>query len=184
MINVKKITIEEFEKKIYDKYITLFTIEEQRDWKTIKVAYKKGIEDFYGIYDDELLVGFFALERINNYPYYLDYFAIFDEYQSKGYGSKSIKILLEEVIKDDGLLGEIEKVNDFDLSTVRRWKFYEKLGFKKFDNLFFFNGTIFELIIYPNDYQVEGVKLAEMLYEYYEVNIGKEETIKNCKIMD
>ncbi len=184
MINLKKITIEEFENQIYDKYITLFTEEEQRDWNTIKVAYKNGIEDFYAIYDDELLVGFFALERIKNYPYYLDYFAIFDEYQSKGYGSKSIKILLEEVIKDNGLLGEIEKVDEIDLNTLRRWKFYDKLGFKKFDNLFYFNGTTFELIIYPSDYQVEGNELAHMLYEYYVVNIGEEETAKSCKIID
>ena len=183
MINLKKITIEEFENQIYDKYITLFTEEEQRDWNTIKVAYQKGIEEFYAIYDDELLVGFFALERIKNYPYYLDYFAIFDEYQSRGYGSKSIKILLEEVIKSDGLLGEIEKVNEIDLNTLRRWNFYDKLGFKKFDTLFFFNGTTFELIIYPDTYKVDGDELAHMLYEYYEVNIGKEDTKKHCEII-
>lgn len=183
MIDVREITIEDFEKDIYDRYTKLFTKEEQRDWNTITVAYRNGIEKFYGIYDDNNLVGFFALERIKNYPYYLDYFAIFDEHQSKGYGSKSIKILLENIIKDDGLLGEIEKVDDNDSSTVRRWKFYEKLGFKKFDTLFFFNGTTFELIIYPNDYKVEGIELANMLYEYYEVNIGEDETKKNCKII-
>jgi ribosomal protein S18 acetylase RimI-like enzyme len=184
MIDVRKITIEEFEDKIYDKYITLFTLEEQRDWKTITVAYQNGIEEFYGIYDDEKLVGFFVLERIKNYPYYLDYFAIFNEYQSKGYGSKSVKILLDKIIKDDGLLGEIEQVNDVDSSTIRRWKFYEKLGFKKFDTLFFFNGTTFELIIYPDNYKVEGIELANMLYEYYCVNIGQEETKKSCKIIE
>ena len=183
MIDVRKITIEEFENRIYDKYITLFSKEEQRDWKTIKVAYQNGIEEFYAIYDDNNLIGFFMLERINDYPYYLDYIAIFSEYQSKGYGSISIKALLEKIIKDKGLIGEIEKVDEQDPTTLRRWKFYDKLGFKKYDNLFYFNGTTFELIVYPNDYEKDGYEIAEMLYDYYIINIGEEETKKQCKII-
>ena len=183
MIDVRKITIEEFENKIYDRYTQLFSKEEQRDWKTITVAYKNGVEEFYGIYDEDNLIGFFMIERINNYPYYLDYFAIFNEYQSKGYGSLAIKTLLEKVIKENGILGEIEKVDEADPVTVRRWNFYKKIGFKKYNNLFYFNGTTFELIVYPNDYNKDGSEVANMLYDYYICNIGEEETKKSCKIL-
>ena len=184
MIDVRKINIEEFENKIYDRYIQLFSKEEQRDWKTIKVAYQNGIEEFYGIYDENSLIGFFMIERINDYPYYLDYFAIFNEYQSKGYGSLSIKKLLEDVIKEDGLIGEVEKVTETDPITVRRWKFYEKLGFKKFDDVEFLYTVLFDLIIYPYNYNITGLRVAEILYDYYKINIGEEETKRICKIVN
>ncbi len=184
MINLKKITIEEFEKQIYDKYITLFTEEEQRDWNTIKVAYKNGIEDFYAIYDDELLVGFFALERIKNYPYYLDYFAIFKEYQSKGYGSKSIEVLIRDVVKNDGIIGEIEKVTEDDPITIRRWRFYEKLGFKKFDDIDFVYTVVFNIIVYPGNINYSSRVIANILVEYYKTNIGEKETERIIRVID
>ena len=183
MIDIRKISIEEFENSVYDKYITLFTQEEQRDFSTITNAYNNGIEEFYGIYDDDIMVGFFALERIKDYPYYLDYIAIFKEYQSKGYGSKSVKLLLDKIVKDKGIIGEIEEVMESDTSTVKRWNFYNKLGFKKFDNRFFFNGTMFELIVYPYDFNTTGDEISKMLYDYYVVNIGEEKTKETCKII-
>ena len=183
MIEINEISIEEFEEEIYDKYLELFPEEERRDWNTIKNIYNKGYEKFYKILDDDKTIGFFILERLNNYPYYLDYFAIFNEYQSKGYGSKSLQKLLDDVVGNDGLIGEIEKVTDEDLVTVRRWKFYEKLGFKKFDDVLFAYTVLFNLIIYPSSYDIDGEKVANILYEYYETNIGKEETKKLCKIV-
>lgn len=184
MVEVKEITIEEFEEKIYDKYITLFSKEELRDWDTIKEIYNKKYEHFYKIMDDDTIIGFFILEKIGDYPYYLDYFAIYNEYQSKGYGSLSIKKLLEDVIKDDGLIGEVEEVTEDDPITVRRWKFYEKLGFKKFDDVKFSYTVLFDLIIYPYNYNLTGLKVAEILYDYYRINIGEEETKRLCNIIN
>lgn len=183
MVEVKEITIEEFEEKIYDKYITLFSLEEQRDWNTIKDAYKNNYEKFYKIIDDDNIIGFFILEKLGDYPYYLDYFAIFNEYQSKGYGSISIKKLLQDVIKEDGIIGEVEKVTDEDPITVRRWKFYEKLGFKKFNDVEFSYTVLFDLIMHSRDYNISGPRVAEILYDYYKLNIGEEETKRLCKII-
>ncbi len=184
MVEVKEITIEEFEEKIYDKYVTLFSKEEQRDWDTIKEIYNKQYEKFYKIMDNDIIIGFFILEKVGDYPYYLDYFAIYSEYQSKGYGSLSIKKLLEDVIKDDGLIGEVEKVTDEDPITVRRWKFYEKLGFKKFDDVEFSYTVLFDLIIYPFNYNMTGKEIAKILYDYYVINIGEKETKRLCKIVN
>ncbi len=183
-INVKEITIEAFEELIYDKYIHLFNADEQRDWNTIKVAYNNELEKFYAIYDENKMIGFFIIEKIDNYPYYLDYFAIFKEYQSNGYGSMSLHRLLSDIIKEDGLLGEIETVTDKDKITISRWKFYERIGFKKLDNVnFYFNNNIFDLIIYPHDYKIDGDELANILLNYYKINIGDEDTKKLCKII-
>lgn len=86
MIDVIEITIKEFKDNIYNEYIKLFPAEEQREWKKIEDTYKNGIEKFYKITLKNQTIGFFMLERLNSdYPFYLDYFAIFDEFQSKGY---------------------------------------------------------------------------------------------------
>lgn len=184
MIEVKEISIEEFEDKIKDKYEDLFVEEEKRDWDTIKDAYNNDFEKFYAIYVNNEIIGFFMLEKLDNCPYYLDYFAIFKEYQSKGYGSESIKKLLSSIVKEDGLIGEIERVDDTDPITVKRWKFYEKLGFKKFDDVCFLFNIVFNIIIYPKDYDFTGRKAGEILLDYYKINIGEGETKKVCRIIE
>ena len=41
------------------------------------------------------------LEKIKSeYPYYMDYFAIFESYQNKGYGTEAIKVLLDKIIEN------------------------------------------------------------------------------------
>ena len=184
MVAVKKISIEEFENKIKDKYEDLFAKEEQRDWNKIRKAYHDNFEQFYAIYNDNTMIGFFMLEKLENCPYYLDYFAIFKEYQSKGYGSESIRKLLSDIVKEDGLIGEIEKVDDSDPITIKRWKFYEKLGFKKFDDVRFLFNIIFNIIIYSDNSSITGKKAAEVLMDYYKINIGIEETKKICSIIE
>ena len=109
MLDIIKIDIKEFEETIYDKYIMLFPENEQRPWDKIKKTYNSGIEEFYKITNNNETIGFFMLERIDdNYPYYIDYFGIFTEYQNKGYGTETFKKLLEE-IGEKGLCFEIEK---------------------------------------------------------------------------
>ena len=108
MIEILEIGIEEFEDKIYERYTKLFPEEEQRNWNKIRDTYNKGIEKFYKIVLDNSIIGFFMLENNEkDYPYYLDYFAIFEEYQNKGYGTKAIKKLLSEIIDNKGLCIEI-----------------------------------------------------------------------------
>lgn len=184
MIEVKEISIEEFEDKIKDKYEDLFVEEEKRDWDTIKDAYNNDFEKFYAIYSDNTMIGFFMLEKIDNYPYYLDYIGIFKEYQSKGYGSESMRKLLTDIVKEDGLIGEVEKVTDEDPVTVKRWRFYERSGFKKLEDACFLFRIIYNIIIYPTDFNITGRKAGEILLDYYKMNIGEEETKKVCKIID
>ena len=81
-MKIEEIDIKEFEEKIYNEYVKLFPEEEQREWEKIKIAYENGIEKFYKITENDKVIGFFMLEKIkSNFPYYLDYFGIFKEYQ-------------------------------------------------------------------------------------------------------
>ena len=108
MLDIIEITIDEFKNNIYGKYVKLFPENEQREWVKIEETYKKGIEKFYKIVLKNEIIGFFMLEKLNdNYPFYLDYFAIFEEFQNKGYGSKSIEKLIDKIVCNNGLIAEI-----------------------------------------------------------------------------
>jgi hypothetical protein len=112
MIDVVEITINEFKENIYDKYIKLFPKDEQRNWGKIEKTYKDGIEKFYKIILKDMTIGFFMLEKLSdNYPFYIDYFAIFNEFQNEGYGTKAMQILGNKITDGKGLIAEIEKEN-------------------------------------------------------------------------
>ena len=178
MLDVVEITIEEFEDNIYSHYIELFPKDEQRNWKNVTKTYNLGIEKFYKIVVDDKTIGFFMLEKIDNYPYYLDYFAIYKEYQNMNYGSKSLSKLIEKV-GNIGLLGEIEEVKD-DL-TKRRFEFYKRLGFRKIGSLYLLFNVYYEPIVVNCDLDKESID--KMFMTYYTTNSGEEAIKKNGKFI-
>ena len=183
MIDVSIISIEDFKDKIYDDYEKLFPEEEQRDWIIIEDNYNKGIEEFYKITLDSEIIGFLMLERIDDNPYYLDYFAIKKEYQNKGYGKKSIELLINKVIKENDLIGEIEKEDENDINTIRRMNFYDKLGFKKVNSEYLLFGVLYTPIIRTNKKELDKDKLDKIFFEYYKLNSGKYNFEDNCKLI-
>lgn len=184
MIDIVEITINEFKNNIYDKYVNLFPEDEQREWFKIENTYKKGIEKFYKIVLNNEIIGFFMLEKLNdNYPFYLDYFAIFREFQNKGYGSKAIEKLIDKIIGNNGLIGEIEKVCTNNPITIERFHFYSKLGFKKIDSEYLLYNVLYTPIIYINSENIIKEKFDKIFFDYYLINCGEKETKKNCKMI-
>ena len=181
MIYVIEISIEEFKKDFYDKYIKLFPKDEQRDWKKVEDTYSKGIEHFYKIVLDNKSIGFFFLEKLDNNPYYIDYFAVYKEYQDKGYGTQAVKYILDNIAKD-GLVAEIEKVVDNNPITKKRFMFYEKLGFKLIESEYLLYDVYYMPIININK-SVTKEEVDKIMFNYYLINVGKEELAKNCRIV-
>ncbi|MBR5369707.1 MAG: GNAT family N-acetyltransferase [Bacilli bacterium] len=179
MISIKEITIEEFRNNIYDRYTKLFPKDEQREWKKIEKTYTNGIEHFYNVTLNDKTIGFIILEKIDDNPYYLDYFAIYDEYQNKGYGTEVIKYLLNNIIKDDGLIAEIETVNDNNIQTKKRLKFYKELGFVDIDSEYLLYNVHYTPIVYLKNIDKEAID--EMFLKYYIINVGKEALLINYK---
>jgi ribosomal protein S18 acetylase RimI-like enzyme len=183
-MNIQEISIEEFEKNIYSKYVTLFPEDEQRDWKNIKETYHNGIERFYKILlDEKNIIGFIMLEKIENMPFYIDYFAIYQEYQGKGYGTETLKILLQNIIKDTGLCIEIEKENQDDINTIRRSNFYKNLGFKKVNSEYELYNVKYTPYIYDILNRFSKEEVNKIMFNYYGKNCGKEAVAKHCKII-
>ena len=184
MVDIIEITINDFKKDAYGKYVKLFPENEQREWVKIEETYKKGIEKFYKIVYKNEIIGFFMLEKLNdNYPFYLDYFAIFKEFQNQGYGSKAIVKLIDKIGGNSGLIGEIEKESMENLITIKRFKFYSKLGFKKFESEYLLYNVLYTPIIYINSDNIIKEKLDKIFFDYYLENCGEKEVKKNCKIV-
>lgn len=183
MVEIKEITINEFEETIYDKYATLFPEDEQRSWDKITNTYNIGVEKFYKITNKNETIGFCVIERINDtYPYYLDYFAIFKEYQNKGFGTEAIKRLIEE-IGDNELILEVEKVTEKELTTVKRAKFYKILGFKEVPSEYLVYNVLFTPYIYTKSIDIDKNRIDKIMFDYYKINVGINNVRKNCKII-
>ena len=179
-MEIIEIDINEFEKDIYNEYIELFPEEEQREWDKIQKAYENKIEKFYKIVSNNMTVGFFMLEKIDdNSPYYLDYFGIFKKHQKKGIGTQSIQKLLEKV-GEEGLYIEIEKEDTKNDITLRRAEFYKKLGFKRIDSEYLLYNVLYTPYIYTKT-NVTKEEVDKVMFEYYIINCGKKEIKNNCK---
>ena len=179
-MEIIEIDINEFEKDIYNEYIELFPEEEQREWDKIQKAYENKIEKFYKFVSNNMTVGFFMLEKIDdNSPYYLDYFGIFKKHQNKGIGTQSIQKLLEKV-GEEGLYIEIEKEDTKNDITLRRAEFYKKLGFKRIDSEYLLYNVLYTPYIYTKT-NVTKEEVDKVMFEYYIINCGKKEIKNNCK---
>ena len=184
MIDVIEINIEEFKKDIYNEYIKLFPKDEQRSLNKIANTSNSGIEKSYKIILENRTIGFFLLEKINDeYPFYLDYFAIYKEYQNKGYGTKAIQILLSKIINGNGLIAEIEKACEENPITIKRFDFYKRLGFKKIDSEYLLYNVYYNPIVYCKHENMDKEKYDKIFFDYYLINCGENGVKNNCKII-
>mgnify|MGYP004661155863 CR=1 FL=1 len=183
MLEIKEVSIEVFKKDLLNDYKTLFPKNEQRDWKSISRTYTNNIEKFYVIMNGLKTIGFIMLEKLENKPYYIDYFAIKKEYQNQGYGTKAIRILLNEIIKNDGVCMEIEKENMDNPYTIKRASFYKSLNFIEVNSTYNLYNVLYTPYYWNAVKKYTEQEIAEILFNYYEINCGKKQIKKNCKIL-
>lgn len=184
MLEIKEITITDFEESLINDYKTLFPEDEQRSWESVRRTYADNIEKFYAIINNMKIIGFIMLEKLPNNPFYMDYFAIKKEYQNQGLGTNALKILLNDVIKEKGLCIEIEKVIDDLPHTLKRASFYERLDFKSTNSTYELFNVLYTSYYWSKDIVYSKQELDKIMFEYYEVNAGKERLEKYCKICD
>ena len=189
-MKLKKIDIEEFKERIYPEYEILFPELERKSYNRLKETYDKGIVDIFEIKEDNNIVGFILANHLENNPYIqLDYFAIFEAYQNKGYGSNAIKLLKEIYKEYEGIFIEIEKVGlgknkEENIIREKRASFYEKLGFVKlnFDlELFTVIYSAHMLSCKMKEFNDESV--IKNIFDFYIDILGEKRAKKNCRII-
>ena len=179
-----KVDINEFEKNLYSKYEEIFPSNERKPLVHIKNLYNKGFLEIIEILDEEKIVGFFITNILPQNPYVLlDFFAIFPEQQSKGYGSKAINLLKKLYKNHEGIYIEVERPDklDQDINKYRRIKFYEKLGFYNLGyDLKLFNVAFSTFILPINETKHSNKDIINKIKEIYIAVLGKENYTKNC----
>ncbi len=87
--------------------------------------------NFYGIYEDNNLIGF-AMHGKTGFMFFsqvwLDRFMIDKNYQGKGYGKESMKLIIKKMQEDYSCKKLYLSVHENNYAAIR---LYEKLGFKK-----------------------------------------------------
>ena len=190
-MNLINIEIEEFKKEVYPEYIKIFPKEERKELATIEKNYNKKITKLIKICENNQFVGFFIINTIKNSQYIqLDYFAILEKYQNKGYGTKAIQLLKSQMEAYDGIFVEIEKLGlgkdkQENLLRERRAKFYETLGFKKLNfALKWFESLILSIYVLPiSSYKDTDEKIMENMFQIYISVHGKEKVDRDCKVI-
>ena len=190
-MNLINIGIEEFKKEVYPEYIKIFPKEERKELKTIEQNYDKKITKLIKICEHNQFIGFFIINTIKNSQYVqLDYFAILEKYQNKGYGTKAIQLLKKQMEAYDGIFVEIEKLGlgkdkQDNLLRERRAKFYENLGFEKLNSeLKWFETLILSIYVLPiSTHKDSEEKIMENMFQIYISIHGKEKVDRDCKVI-
>jgi len=185
-----KVNIEEFKENIYIEYEKLFPELERKSYNRIKETYDKGIADIFEIIVENNIVGFIIANHIENNPYIqLDYFAIFEKYQNKGYGTKALKMLKEVYKEYIGIFIEIEKVGlgesrEENQVREKRESFYNNIGFIKLDfDLDLFTVIYSAHMLYSNPKETYNENIKRDIYEFYTTILGEARANKHCKII-
>lgn len=141
--------------------------------------------------DEEVNVGFLIYVTVLNNPYvWLDYFAIYKEYQNKKYGTKAIKIFKKFFANYDGIYGEIEKVgfgkaDKENQIRAKRLKFWESLGFELLNiDMNLWDVVYSSCVLKLSNVQRNNEEILKYGFALYEAVMGKEKVEKNCFIIE
>lgn len=187
-IELKDISITEFEKEVYSYYLQIFPEDERKPLELIQSSCEKKYTKIIEILYKSELVGFMLLNRVKNKGYaVLDYLAILPQYRNSKFGTKALQILLEQEKESRGIFIEIEKVGlgkdtEENLLREKRRNFYKKIGFKKLNFDLFLFDVIYTPYLFSNIKDNEDMIIDEIL-NIYEAISGKERIEQNCKIL-
>jgi ribosomal protein S18 acetylase RimI-like enzyme len=90
----------------------------------------------FGLFLNDLQVGFVAIEKADDTLYYLDKLAVLPEHRHKGYGKKLVQLVLSDVKEHKGEKVALGMINES--AILKNW--YQQLGFmevgtKSFEHL-------------------------------------------------
>lgn len=187
MFQLISIDIKKFKQNLYSYYVELFPEEERKSMKKLRKLYKKGMEKFLEIVDDNKTVGFIIYCTLENNLYvWLDYFAILPEYQNRGYGSKTIPLLKEFFFDYEGIYGEVEKKGlgkdeSENSQRERRIAFYQKLGFIFLEecDLYLWNVIYTTCILKIKEINIDNKEIMKNAFELYNGILGERNVRKH-----
>lgn len=122
--------------------------------------------ELHAIVDGEVPVGFTIWYELNDNYVYLQYLAIDSQYRGRKYGTKTVRLIIDKVLKDKIIFGGVEaldpRAENYE-QRISRVRFYKKNGFQVFDKIF--NLAIFgKYQFFCTDPSVSEDALVEMIF--------------------
>ncbi len=111
-------------------YESAFPSEERMPFAFLEKGYRKGIADFFAVYDGPLFVGIIYVVLIGKYASVF-YFAVDEKLRKKGYGSRILSSIKERY-QNRTIFLDIEKIDEQAKDNglrIRRKNFYNRNGF-------------------------------------------------------
>ena len=90
-----------------DHMVIDFPKDELKPLNMILKSVKEGFYDCFGLYDEEEMVGYTFMVKLDN-SYLIDYIAIFPECRNKGIGANLLAIIDDYLENADRIFGEVE----------------------------------------------------------------------------
>ena len=122
---------------VYNNFMkTDFPPAELKPLSFIRKAVNNGIYTCYGLFCDNVFLGYLFLEKLKDSDDYLvDYLAVVSEHRNKGLGSKILMLLKKEIPNAKSILVEVEDPDhaeneDDKVLQTRRYNFYTRNGFR------------------------------------------------------
>ncbi len=129
---------------IYEDMLTQFPKEELKTFEELKNLLAAPEYELHIFKPENISIGYSFWFKDEEMKFlWLDYIAIFKEFHSKGYGSVCIKDFIKQNPDMEYCFFEVEKPTNEQ--SVRRQKFYEKLGCKNTEIKYFFPNKYKEL---------------------------------------
>lgn len=190
MVRLENTNIETFKKEIYLEYKKLFPESERKSYRILEKTFNDGILKIIKIMDGDALVGFILANIIDECEYFqVDYLAILEKFQDKGYGTKAIELLKEYAKSYKGIFIEVEKLGlgideAENIQRKRRIEFYEKIKFEKLGFELDLFKTIFSAyMLWLSETKDGDEKVIENIFNLYRAILGEERVQKHCKVI-
>ncbi len=117
---------------IYQDMERQFPPSERKPKELLRKLIQHHCYDLVLAYEQGQPVGYILLCPTPAYTVWLDYIAVFPQFHSHGYGSKMLQQLCKVYPAYAGCLLEVEQADPAIPNTLRRIRFYESLGCKRY----------------------------------------------------
>lgn len=150
-------------KFVYDDMLDQFPSNELKPYEN----FVKNFGNNYILYEifDNRNIGYIVLFEYLDYIF-IDYIAIYKEFQSQGYGSLILEKLKDIFKQKKGLLLEVEKEDINNSNTKRRISFYKKNGAElvNINYLYPNKNGYFPMDLYFIPYRLKELNFSELKY--------------------
>ncbi len=122
----------EFFEMVFADMQKQFPFYEMKSQLAIKQLLERGKYHLLLAYDGNVAVGYLILyaDRRSR-TLWLDYFAVFGQFHSKGYGSRLLPLLKQCYPAARGCYMEVERPESYALDSIRRTQFYRHCGARR-----------------------------------------------------